>query len=160
MQPATWLEHARDLGKHPPEFRHCLRHVPAHHQVKTGIRVLQSEGIALLVLDPPVVDPTVAACQCQVAFEDVDSDQGCLRKPLRQPARDLTGAAAKVKDPQPAGQAVALEQSLFLRPDRFGLMREIASHGLVAHLFGLRIAVVHGGTPARIGRRGVQYLPM
>jgi hypothetical protein len=141
MQPPTRLEYPGDLGQYQAEVRHRLRHVPADDQVEAGIGDIEREGVALRVGDAIAEGHAVAPRACKVAFEDVDAGQRRLRIALRKPARDLAGAAAQVQDAQRAGQPVAIEQHLFLRPDRLRLVRQIARHRLVAHLFGLRIAL-------------------
>ena len=128
-------EHARDLGQHRARksgtacdmCRHTIRS-------KLRIGVLQRERVALLIARCAPERAAVAARQREVAFEDVDAQHVRLRIAFRQPARDLAGAAAQVEDARRPGQAVAIEQPLFLRPDRFGLVREVARHRLVAHL--------------------------
>src|SRR5690606_34756940 len=106
-----------------------------------GIGAVQGEGIAGPVGDATAGVALVAGTR-QVRLEDVHAQQRRQRVALGEAAGDLAGAAAEVEDARAFRQPVAIEQVSLLRPDRLRLVREVAGHGLVAHLLRLRIARV------------------
>src|SRR5437763_580948 len=71
--------------------------------------------------------------------DDVDAEQARPLEHAGQAHGDLARAAAGIKDVRLAGQRIAREERLLLRPDGFRLCGEIADHRLVRHLLPLRI---------------------
>ncbi len=153
MHPASRLADATQLRQHPLRLRHRLSHVPAHHEVELSVGEFQLERIALLEPHPRrkrcISSPRIS----DRALQDVDAHQLGVRVARREPRGDFPAAAADIRNPGVRRQPVALEEMLFLRPDRHGLRSKIAQHRLVGHLLGLGISLFHGSVRCNLSGR-------
>ena len=129
-----------------------MQHVAAHGEVDARVVEVEREAVAGLERQPVRERRIPRAGVVDVHLQHVDAGHPRRGVQAGEPRGNLTGAAAEVEDARAVRQAVALEVRALLRPDRFGLGREVAHHGFVGHLPGLRVQVhtpmiIAWGTP-------------
>ena len=148
VDPAAAPRDADQFGEGALCMWNRLQHMTADDQIERRVGQSQLEDAPVLEAHAFPRDGASRAGQSQVIIDHVDAEQTGAGKHLSEAQRNLAGAAARVEYVRLDGQAVAVEQWLFLRPDRLGLRREIADHRLVRHLPGLRVQVIrHAGVP-------------
>ena len=117
--------------------------MPAHGQVEKAVRSLECENVLTLERQSRSQARVSRSRQFEVRLDDVDPAYSRLRKQLGESRGNLSCSASRIEDLRFRRKCVAHEQRSLLRPDRAGLRTQVPHHGLVGHLFGLRIEIGH-----------------
>src|SRR5205085_3193984 len=123
---------------------------PADDEIEGPIGQPEIEDAAMLEAGTVAKGRAAGAGAFQMRVDHIHAEQPGAIEHLRQPHRNLPGAAAGVEDGDAGREGVARKKGLFLRPDGLRLRRQRADHRFVRHLPGLRVQRVrHSGIVSR-----------
>src|SRR5688500_7582710 len=141
MNAAAGSQDAKNLRHYLSGVGHRLQNVAAYDGVERRGLESESQRISHFEANPFSELGASAPGAFQMRLFEIDAGERGLRILRGQSGDDLAGPASEVEH-RAVAQRMAIEDRLFLRPDRLGLRGEIPDHRLISHFFRLRTAAL------------------